>query len=63
MIKSESLAEQYIQMAQAINRVRQLHKPTPSGELCCHCEDSDRFWLPYPCPTIQALEGTQNDAG
>jgi hypothetical protein len=63
MIKSESLAEQYIQMAQAINRVRQLHKPSLSGNLCCHCENSEGAWNPYPCPTIQALDGTQNDAG
>jgi hypothetical protein len=63
MIKSESLAEQYIQMAQAINRVRQLHKQSPSGAYCCHCEDLDGAWNSYPCPTIQALDGTQNDAG
>lgn len=48
-------------MAKAIERVRELHKPFgPNNEWCDHCEigqNSGYEWADYPCPTIQVLDG------
>ena len=50
---------------QAIERVRELHMDSGSGQ-CLHCTQAetggDEQWIEwhavaYPCPTIQALEG------
>lgn len=48
----------------ALKRVRELHKPKEQpfygdGVWCTHCEDQlqSRQLVPYPCPTIKALEG------
>ena len=44
----------------AIRAVLELHKPvhTPSGQLCSTCaEESDcAYALPWPCPTVQAVQ-------
>lgn len=49
---------QYKEMREAIQRVRELHKPLQDKWLsdlrwCAICE------VEYPCPTIQALDGEQ----
>ena len=52
MIRSEKLAEQFIEMSKAIQRVRELHiQETEISEFCKECSYT------YPCPTIKALEG------
>jgi len=74
MIKSESLAEQYVQMAQAIHRVRELHKEVDGNISLCGdptcCGEYDEGYTvcshcesDYPCLTITELDGDQNDAG
>lgn len=50
--------EQEIQeLKAAIQRVRELHKRT--YEYCANCLDPQGFGVPYPCPTIRALDGEQ----
>lgn len=50
----------------ALNRVLELHKPIdgfvgdPSHWECNVCGD-DRGPKPYPCPTVQAIEGAINE--
>ena len=48
-------------MNEAINRVRELHKPFgENNEWCNHCEigaNSGYDWADYPCETIKALDG------
>lgn len=51
----------------AIHRVRELHQPVLYGfstkYYCSHCKSecvdysSDTDTVPYPCPTIKALDG------
>lgn len=47
--------------ANAIERVRELHKPFgENNEWCDHCEigqNSGYDWADYPCDTIKALDG------
>lgn len=48
---------------QAIQRVRELHKPDRDGD-CVHCvtiatPDGSEYLSRYPCPTIKALDGEQ----
>jgi len=72
MIRSEGLAEQYIAMAKAIERVRELHKEVDANDSVCGdpdcCGEYIENWTmcadclsDYPCPTIQALDGEQNE--
>ena len=56
----------------AIQRVRDLHPPVELGKhsgsfisapddhlVCAHCTDPDAGWYEfYPCPTLQALDGS-----
>jgi hypothetical protein len=55
---------------EAIQRVRELHKPIPSFKGknletimgCLECEETGsgrEYLVEYPCPTIQALNGEQ----
>jgi hypothetical protein len=67
MIKSEQLAEQFIDMSKAIKRVRNLHilEPYCGKEPCCGKEPSCEIFcaeclVDYPCPTIKALDGAQD---
>jgi len=57
------LASIALELVDAVNRVNELHKQVPGpydDYICDHCS---RFRLdpadvvPYPCPTINALEG------
>jgi hypothetical protein len=48
----------------AIERVRALHAPQEytiwSGarlQRCTHCRDESGYCVPYPCPTLRALDG------
>ena len=61
---------QYREMREAIQRVRELHKPyqwdalLPNSLLCFECSKinergSNMFSIQYPCPTIKALDGEQ----
>jgi hypothetical protein len=51
---------QHILMAEAIKRVRELHKEYEGEDcsFCEHCEDSHAGsgMMLYPCPTIKALD-------
>jgi len=60
------------QLIEAITRIRMLHKPyqlTKLGDgkkvICITCIDKFNFetktieHIPYPCPTIKALDGEQ----
>jgi hypothetical protein len=65
MIKSEQLAEQFIDMSKAIKRVRDLHIPRTAYDgslVCVACESfyEDSGAVDYPCPTIKALDGEQD---
>jgi len=48
-----------IQVSQAIQRVRELHKPGSAylddQPMCIHCRTVE-----FPCPTIKALDGEQD---
>ena len=46
----------------AVQRVRELHKPTrdPFGESCAVCVGDSRR-NPYPCDTIRALDGGEQE--
>lgn len=54
-----------------LSKVRALHKPGPIAAVwgksvsqpddfpvCVECTDVDNNWCAYPCPTIQALDGS-----
>jgi len=45
------------ELQEAIDRVRELHVPKDHENTCKVCDhgDTDRR-VPYPCPTIQALD-------
>jgi hypothetical protein len=60
-------------LQQAIERVRELHKPVTSykgmdnDEIigCIECEETGsgrEYWVEYPCPTIKALYGETDEA-
>ncbi|MFG3439906.1 hypothetical protein ACGF0J_21885 [Nonomuraea sp. NPDC047897] len=46
----------------AIVRVREVHREGPSGT-CMHCSENDypNYAIFWPCPTIRALEGADDD--
>lgn len=51
------------ELVAAIDRVRELHRPViddswrPPGH-CRECwDEANRDYMPWPCPTIRALEG------
>jgi hypothetical protein len=54
--------KEYLAAKAAVVRVRDLHSPFMSGfsntAYCAHCNQLTGGWIPYPCPTIQALENT-----
>lgn len=54
-------AQCYNKQANAVKRVRELHKPwNDLGEQWCeHCKSGKQDTEPvkYPCPTIKALDG------
>ena len=62
-----TLREENDDLRAAIERVRALHRPVliaPAGSgfsediSCCDaCHDDCDAWVPYPCPTIRALDG------
>ena len=49
----------------AIARIRALHQPYPSlasrtdRRTCAHCNGLASYAVPWPCDTIQALDGEQ----
>jgi hypothetical protein len=46
--------------ARAIERVRQLHRDWEADPgHCAHCQVADGNLVPYPCPTIRALDGQE----
>jgi hypothetical protein len=44
--------------ANALRAVMELHKPWNFG--CSHCINIEGGYMPYPCPTIQAIERELN---
>jgi hypothetical protein len=53
------------QLVKAIERVREIHMPFWLDEpYCseCHSYEDDEKYASYPCPTIQALDGTSNES-
>ena len=58
MLNDESITEQSQMFADALRAVVELHKPDSTGG-CNACEqwtNEGAYQLPYPCPTIQAIE-------
>lgn len=47
---------------QAVWRVRRLHQryrsPLSETDCCAHCNQLTGGLVPWPCPTMQALDGT-----
>lgn len=43
----------------AVAAVRALHHeyrgPFDEGRYCAHCNQLTASWIPYPCPTVEAL--------
>lgn len=57
------IVDHNLEMQQAIERVRELHKPDNWND-CEHCSiiaspDGNEYLSRYPCPTIKALDGEQ----
>lgn len=50
-----------LKLIQAVERVRALHKPVLvlGREFCIVCENYQQDMSPFPCETIQALNGEQ----
>jgi hypothetical protein len=45
------------ELREAIDRVRELHVPKEYENTCKTCDKTDMgVTVPYPCPTIQALD-------
>jgi hypothetical protein len=60
----DKLASENATLRAAIDRVRALHAPQEytiwSGarlQRCTHCRDESGYCVPYPCPTLRALDG------
>jgi hypothetical protein len=60
----QKLLDENAQLRAAIERVRALHAPQEytiwSGarlQCCTHSRDETGYCLPYPCPTLRALDG------
>jgi hypothetical protein len=53
-------AKSIISANQALARIRALHheyrSPVDDGDYCAHCNRISGGWIPYPCPTIEALK-------
>ncbi|WP_371099898.1 hypothetical protein [Streptomyces sp. PU_AKi4] len=46
------------QLLEAVDRIRSLHSDWEADPgYCAHCQDGTGTPLPWPCPTIRALEG------
>jgi hypothetical protein len=46
------------QLLTAVDRVRALHHDWENDPgHCAHCTGADGNLVPYPCPTVQALDG------
>ena len=45
----------------AVQRVRDLHPRAERGDVCCSCSERDYpgYAVPWPCPTITALDPTE----
>ena len=41
---------------QALRAVVELHKPRTESNYCAKCRNAGGKLVPYPCPTIQAIE-------
>jgi hypothetical protein len=73
-VQAENLHYLMNQAYEAIERVRELHKPIEEVNengfvniVCNGCFDEEpstgqEFHHDYPCPTVQALNGTSNEA-
>ena len=48
----------------AVQRARRLHQPYRFGgspdDCCAHCNQISGEPIPYPCPTLQALDGEES---
>lgn len=64
VLNGARLARVASEAEQAIERVRELHKPVAGIGIteCAVCVDDRMHWtesVEYPCPTIKALDGEQ----
>jgi hypothetical protein len=59
--KLKKLQDQNRRGRRAIAEIKALHHeyrgPFDEGRYCAHCNQISGTWIPYPCPTVQALEG------
>lgn len=59
--------EKMVKALDAVERVRELHKPTIAPFPICHecnrvlIQNKIQTFILYPCPTIQALQGDNDD--
>jgi hypothetical protein len=57
------LASVAVELVDAVDRVKELHKQVPGpydDYICDHCSSFTPFAsevIPYPCPTIKTIEG------
>jgi hypothetical protein len=52
------MAEKIVKLHAAIDRVRALHDyPFRGDRVCIVCRTGDATPMPYPCPTLRALDG------
>jgi hypothetical protein len=54
------MAEEIVGLRAAIERVRALHASVEIGfgPICDECSSASDGWIvPYPCPTLRALDG------
>ena len=46
----------YDEYMSALRAVVELHKPRTESNYCAKCRNAGGKLVPYPCPTIQAIE-------
>ncbi len=65
-LAADKMGEHIYLLEEKINRVRDLHIPDYDNE-CQHCikgfdyDTNNQINYAYPCPTIEALEGENNE--
>jgi hypothetical protein len=55
-----AMADEIVRLRAAIDRVRALHASVEIGfgPICDECSSASDGWIvPYPCPTLRALDG------
>lgn len=56
------MAEPAVNLLAAVERVRALHVPRPNGTCAARCYSTGMAPERWPCPTIRALDETEEPA-